>query len=53
MQTSEHTQSKRGPIRWAVPAVGVAAGIGYLVTGALGGRVGFGIFGLLLMPASR
>lgn len=49
MQTSEHPENKRRPIRWAVPLVGVAAGIGYLVTGALGGQVGFGIFGLLLM----
>ena len=39
---------KRGT-RWAVPAAALAAGVGYLVAGVVGGDLGFGIFGLALM----
>ena len=53
MSTDDHTQtqteSRRRPTSWAVPAVGVVIGVGYLVTGILGDEPGFGIFGLLLM----
>lgn len=36
-------------VRWSIPAVAAAGGIGYLVAGILGGQTGFGIFGLALM----
>ena len=36
-------------IRWAVPVTAVVIGVGYLVAGIAGHRVGFGVFGLILM----
>jgi len=35
--------------RWAIPAVAVFIGLGYLVAGWVGGDLIFGVFGLLLM----
>jgi hypothetical protein len=48
MSTTNPTQRKRSA-RWAVPAVALTAGIGYLIAGIVGGDLGFGIFGLVLM----
>ena len=36
-------------VRWAVPVTAVVIGVGYLVAGIIGHRVGFGVFGLVLM----
>jgi hypothetical protein len=38
-----------GAVRWAVPGVAAAIGLGYLVAGLAGGRPGFGVGGLVLM----
>jgi amino acid transporter len=38
--------------RWAVPAVAVAAGVGYLVAGLLGDEVRFAVAGLVIMLAT-
>jgi hypothetical protein len=45
---SEHARPSRA-VRWAVPGLAVAIGIGYLVAGVAGGRPGFGVGGLLIM----
>jgi hypothetical protein len=48
-----HDESRRSRpsrvVRWAVPGLSVAIGLGYLVAGLAGGRAGFGIGGLVLM----
>lgn len=38
--------------RWLVPAIALAAGLGYFVAGLVGGELGFGIFGLALMASA-
>jgi len=38
--------------RWAIPGVAVLAGLGYLVTGLIGGDTFFAVFGLVLMLAT-
>ncbi len=43
------TSQRRRQVRLLVPAVGVLGGVGYLVAGIVGDRIGFGIFGLVLM----
>ena len=48
--TNPHTRKRA--TRWAVPAVALAAGIGYLIAGIVGGDLGFGIFGLALMAGA-
>lgn len=47
MSTSPRTRKRT--IHWAVPAVALAVGIGYLTAGVVGRDLGFGIFGLALM----
>lgn len=41
-----------GVVRWAVPAVAMLAGAGYIVAGLVGDNVGFGVFGLALMVSA-
>ena len=41
------TRSRR--IRWSVPVVAALIGVGYLIAGIVGDRIGFGVFGLVLM----
>lgn len=44
---SSSTQHRRA--RWTIPLTAAGIGLGYLVAGIAGDRIGFGIFGLVLM----
>lgn len=48
MSTASSWRRQRAT-RWAIPAVALVIGVGYLVAGVVGGDLGFGVFGAALM----
>lgn len=52
MSTHDKSVRSRRYPRWVTPAVSVAMGVLYLVAGALGDNLGFGVFGLVLMTSA-
>jgi len=49
MPTRKSTDHQRHLASLSIPLLSVGIGIAYLIAGLLGGRPGFGVFGLLLM----
>lgn len=47
--STDHATRDRAPIRWAVPVIGVGAGVAYLVAGILGDDLEFAVGGLVFM----
>lgn len=51
MTTPTTDGRRKGQPTWALPAMAVALGVGYLIAGMVGDNLGFGLFGLGLMVA--
>lgn len=49
MSTNDRQVSHPTSTRWAIPAVAVLGGLGYLIAGWIGGDVDFGVVGLAVM----
>ncbi len=49
MSVPSTSAQPRRRVRWSVPVTAAVIGLGYLGAGIAGDRIGFGIFGLVLM----